>query len=131
MILAGHFLIHSDAPYEPWETTIAFSENKVELDDEASERNKEIEDSLKKFQNLSEEIEEYFLKFDDFRSLFNYNPPLNEFLNWIGKNPIPENLQEFMEFEEFDENNEYSVVLNIAQEHDFFEHYYVRSFGIK
>lgn len=130
MILSGHFLIHSDGtPYEPWETTIAFSEDKKELDFEASERNTEIEDSLKRFQNLTEEMEQYERKFDDFRSLFNYEPTKENFLDWINENPIPENLQEFMDFE--DENTEYSVELNIAQEHDFYEHYYVRSFGIK
>lgn len=132
MILSGHFLIHSDGtPYEPWETTIAFSEDKAELDFEASEKNKEIEESLKRFQNLTEEIEQYEKRFDDFRSLFNYEPTKENFADWIMENLIPDNLQEFMDFEESDEDNEYSVVLNIAQEHDFYEHYYVRSFGIK
>lgn len=132
MILSGHFLIHSDGtPYEPWETTIAFSEDKAELDFEASEKNKEIEDALKRFQNLTEEIEQYEEKFDNFRSSFNYNPSSNEFLNWTLVNPIPDNLQEFMDFEESNEDNEYSVTLSIVQEHDFYEHYYVRSFGSK
>lgn len=132
MILKGHFLIHSDGtPYEPWETTIAFSEDKSELDDEVSKRNKEIEDALKRFQNLTEEIEQYEAKFDSFRSSFDYNPSSKDFLNWISKNPIPENLQEFMDFEESNEDNEYSVTLSITQEHDFYEHYYIRSFGNK
>lgn len=132
MISKGYLLIHSDGiPYEPWETILAFSEDKEELEKKASLYNKEAENILERFKNVTDDMDKYDEKFYTFRGLFEHEPTKLDFQNWIIQNPIPKELQEFLEIEEYEEDGKYMVSLRETFEHELWDHYYVKTFGKK
>lgn len=130
MIIKGYLLIHSDCiPYESTETVLACSEDKNQLDKIAITKNKEVEETLHRFHLLQQDIETYRTQFDMFQ-LLNSEYSKKDFDEWIKNNPIPENIEEFVDFEESDSENEseFWVYFNALQEYDLREHYYVRAF---
>ena len=131
MITKGYLLIHSDCiPYESTETVIACSEDKNQLDKIAITKNKEIEETLHRFHLLQQDIETYRTQFDMFL-LLNVEYSKQDFDEWIKNNPILQNIEEFVDFEESDSENEieFWVYFSALQEYDLRESYYGRAFG--
>lgn len=137
MITKGYLLIHSDgSSYEPYETILGFSENKRELDQKAFSFNKEREECLNRFENCSEFISEYENRFDTFREINGWNLTKEKFTEWLKDNPIPQEIDEFVQFlerskeEQKAENFPYEVSLNSPSPHELMDSYYVQSFGL-
>lgn len=126
MIEKGYLLIHSDGvPWEPCETVLGFSENKEELEKEAETFNKEREESLVRFQFVSEQISSYEEKFYEFRSKF---PKFSkeDFQEWLIENPIPQEIAEFVDFHEYEDGE---IFLRTTEEHELNDCLLVQSFG--
>lgn len=136
MITKGYLLIHSDGTaWEPYETTLGFSEDKDELDRKASDFNKEREESLNRLNNCLDERISYEAKFDTFREAHDYAPTKEKFKEWLEKNPIPFEIEEFISFYENDEevsgagDRDYEIYMKCTSEHELMDSYYVSRFG--